>query len=192
MKESRLVSKIIEAAEKIPKTWYYKVHGSIFSHVGIPDVIGVTSGQFWAVEAKIEQNGLSMIQRVILEKIRAAGGRCGVARSVDDALAIIEGRSTPQTDSPMEFLFLQEAQSRLPGLVSQYPVPPYVIDFAIPNKKTLIEIDGKDFHDPIRDAKKDAYLQAQGWNVIRLTGAQVYADPVLCVLKIQEIIGAAS
>lgn len=188
MKEASLVKKIQTYLDGLPKCWHFKTHGSVFSQVGIPDLIFCCQGIFGAIEVKVERNGLSMMQRVILERIRAAGGRCGVARSLDDAIAIIEGRGQPETDSPMEFLFLQEAAHRLPGLVSQYPIPPFIADFCLPQHMLVIEVDGRDYHDPIRDAKKDAYLKQCGYKVIRLTGSQVYEDAVKCVKKVEALI----
>jgi hypothetical protein len=56
---------------------------------GSSDVIGVApSGQFLAIEVKTATGRVSPEQTAFLDAVRRAGGRAGVARSVDEALAI--------------------------------------------------------------------------------------------------------
>lgn len=59
---------------------------------GLPDLIGaLKTGQFFAVEVKREFGGqVSDRQVEVLQSINTAGGRAGVARSVEEALAIIK------------------------------------------------------------------------------------------------------
>ena len=54
----------------------------------------------------------------------------------------------------------------------QFPVLGYFADFANPKFKIIIECDGKDWHDPEKDASRDAKLNALGWTVHRFTGSQ--------------------
>lgn len=53
----------------------------------------------------------------------------------------------------------------------QYPVLNFFVDFANPQMKIAIECDGKDWHDPKKDAIRDAKLRDIGWNVYRFTGS---------------------
>lgn len=53
----------------------------------------------------------------------------------------------PQTESPIEELFYQYAKDILKGLEIQYQIGPYRVDFALPDNKLAIEIDGKEYHD---------------------------------------------
>lgn len=56
---------------------------------GSADVIGVAKdGRFLAVEVKAANGRVSPAQVQFLDAVRRAGGRAGVARSVDDALSI--------------------------------------------------------------------------------------------------------
>lgn len=48
----------------------------------------------------------------------------------------------------------------------QHPVPPYIVDFCCPDRKLIVELDGSQ-HSPDVDAARTAYLQSQGFNVIR-------------------------
>ena len=56
---------------------------------GSSDVIGVAKdGRFLAVEVKTATGRVSPAQVQFLDAVRRAGGRAGVARSVEDALSI--------------------------------------------------------------------------------------------------------
>lgn len=56
---------------------------------GSSDVIGVApDGQFLAVEVKTAVGRVRPEQEAFIAAVRRAGGRAGVARSVDDALKI--------------------------------------------------------------------------------------------------------
>lgn len=62
----------------------------------------------------------------------------------------------------------------------QFPIDRFFADFADPNKKIVIECDGKDFHDPLRDEKRDSEMNALGWTVFRISGAdckRIIEDP---------------
>ena len=48
----------------------------------------------------------------------------------------------------------------------QHPIPPYIVDFCCIEKKLVIELDGSQ-HSAEIEAKRTAYLQARGFNVLR-------------------------
>jgi very-short-patch-repair endonuclease len=52
----------------------------------------------------------------------------------------------------------------------QYPVLKYFLDFGNPYFKIAIELDGKDYHNPDEDRKRDIELHAAGWKVFRIPG----------------------
>lgn len=59
----------------------------------------------------------------------------------------------------------------------QLPIGPFIADFACRSAKLVIELDGAthstaDERDA--DAQRTAYLEAQGWGVIRFWNADVY------------------
>jgi hypothetical protein len=59
---------------------------------GSSDIIGVCpDGRFLAVEVKSAKNRLTQDQERFISAVKASGGRAGVARSVDDAMGILEG-----------------------------------------------------------------------------------------------------
>ena len=60
---------------------------------GVSDLIGWTEGgRFAAIEVKGPRGRVTDEQAAFLELVRRSGGLAGVARSVEDARAIIEGR----------------------------------------------------------------------------------------------------
>ena len=66
------------------------------------------------------------------------------------------------------------------NFVREYPFFKYSLDFAWPDKKRVIEIDGSQHYDgrfPERikhDIERDIYLKSQGWKVLRLRWKYVY------------------
>ena len=60
---------------------------------GVSDLIGWTEGgRFVAIEVKAPRGRVTDEQAAFIELVRRSGGLAGVARSVEDARAIIEGR----------------------------------------------------------------------------------------------------
>ena len=56
-----------------PRCWHFKVHGSIFQRIGLPDYIACVRGAFVAVEVKKPGKVATKIQRHRLNQLR----RCG-------------------------------------------------------------------------------------------------------------------
>ena len=52
----------------------------------------------------------------------------------------------------------------------QWPQCGFFLDFANPVARVAIECDGREFHDSVKDGRRDAILEAEGWTVYRLTG----------------------
>ena len=56
----------------------------------------------------------------------------------------------------------------------------------------VLELDGHDFHKTrqqrTRDAKRDRYLQMNGWQVIRFTGTEIHHDVLGCIEEAKKII----
>lgn len=56
-----------------------------------PDMVGATIAVFTAIEVKQPGGRSTPEQRTFIRNLQSAGGRAGVARSVDEALAILQG-----------------------------------------------------------------------------------------------------
>ena len=68
------------------------------------------------------------------------------------------------------------------GLVftPQRVIGPYIVDFAFPDVRLVVECDGSYWHSlpgkPAKDRQKDGYLRRHGWRVIRLLETDIRAD----------------
>lgn len=138
----------------------------------------------------------------ILEEIPLVSG-CGAefslniinAESGNTIIQITMEKSCQELEileSPIEEMFWNEALTRIYGIVPQYEIGPYRVDFAIPDKKVAIELDGHDYHKTkeqrTNDAQRERYLELEGWRVIRFTGTEVYKDAIACVEQANELI----
>lgn len=98
-------------------------------------------------------------------------------------------RVRARTDSPIEAAFWQEnCRLNLPslqGLVTQHNVGRYRLDFAIPERKFGIELDGYAYHSDkesfVKDRARQRDLEAQGWRIIRFAGSEITRDVTRCV-----------
>lgn len=57
------------------------------------------------------------------------------------------------------------------ALWPQLPVGPFFVDFGNPVTRVALECDGAAYHDPVKDAKRDAHLGRMGWTVYRAPGS---------------------
>ena len=57
---------------------------------GIPDIVGVFRGTFFALEVKRPGEKPTPIQEAVIEQINAAGGVAEVVTSIEEALSVIE------------------------------------------------------------------------------------------------------
>lgn len=73
----------------------------------------------------------------------------------------------------------------------QTPIGPFIVDFACRERKLVVELDGETHssEDEIAaDARRTAFLNEQGYQVVRFTNQQVYenadavADTILVAL----------
>jgi very-short-patch-repair endonuclease len=55
----------------------------------------------------------------------------------------------------------------------QVPVKPYIVDFLCVGAKLIVETDGSQRTESPRDAVRDAYLESQGWKVLRFWNNEV-------------------
>lgn len=94
--------------------------------------------------------------------------------------------------SPIEISFLEVAVGIISGIEPQYWIGSYRVDFAIPDKKIVIELDGHDYHKTKEqrtgDAKRERFLELEGWRVIRFTGSEVHKSAFDCVMQAVNLI----
>ena len=68
----------------------------------------------------------------------------------------------------------------------------YLCDFAIPNKKTIIECDGDYWHSlpktKIKDKRKDKFIIKKGWKIIRLKEKDINNNIQKCIDKMVNVV----
>ena len=90
--------------------------------------------------------------------------------------------------SPIERQFWNACQRlgvpALDGLIREHSVAGYRIDFALPDRKIGIELDGFATHSSTADIEKDRRrqrnLEGRGWYIIRFGGREVHHDADYC------------
>jgi very-short-patch-repair endonuclease len=58
----------------------------------------------------------------------------------------------------------------------QEPIDRYIVDFACFEARLIIEVDGGQHYESKRDQTRDAYLQSQGFRVLRLWNTDVLTN----------------
>ncbi|TFF21927.1 endonuclease domain-containing protein [Jiella endophytica] len=74
----------------------------------------------------------------------------------------------------------------------QVPIGPYVADFAAHYERLIVEVDGEFHHYPdrmARDAVRDAWLNRQGYRVLRFSTGDIEAAFDGCVEEIMDAPG---
>ena len=74
---------------------------------------------------------------------------------------------------------------------AQYKIDKIRVDFAFPEYKLVIEVDGK-YHDSLEQQEKDKrrrlFLDIEGWNIKVFRANEVYNNPEDCALVIQSLL----
>jgi hypothetical protein len=92
--EKHIVSRIMRALEARPGVIVRKRHGTAMGVAGDPDLYGSLNGRHFEIEVKRPDgpSQLSKLQSHRLGEWERAGAITGVARSVEDAMAILDLR----------------------------------------------------------------------------------------------------
>ncbi len=96
-------------------------------------------------------------------------------------------RNAPETE---RLLWKLLRDRKLEGLKfrRQVPLGPYVLDFVCMRHRLVIEADGP-FHDPERDALRDAWLAAKGFRVLRFRNTEIQLKDWQVIGRILEVVG---
>lgn len=72
----------------------------------------------------------------------------------------------------------------------QYPIGPFWADFALPDYRLVIELDGYQYHKDRKeqDHQRDLYMEKRGWTVMRFTYKDVKNKRVETLKKIDHYI----
>lgn len=124
-----------------------------------------------------------------------------------DAMAPVLAEMLALCQSPIEkrmcAALLGTVGACAPGskIEPQCQIGPYRVDFVlgIPTAngpvEAVIECDGHDFHERTKDQAKrdkgrDRYLEGLGFKVLRFTGSEIWADPMVCSQQVLIILFA--
>lgn len=91
--EKRVVARIMKALKQHPGVVVRKRHGTAMGVAGDPDLYGSINGRHFEIEVKRPDDPGSIpteLQAHRMQEWRAAGALVGIARSVEDALAILD------------------------------------------------------------------------------------------------------
>lgn len=99
---------------------------------------------------------------------------------------------TPPTSYAEDRFYLFWHKLRVPfSIYRQVPIGPYYADFTCLEAALVIEIDGAAYHSTPeqleRDNHRQAYIESQGYRVIRFSASQVYHRPMHCVRRAQSL-----
>lgn len=123
-------------------------------------------------------------------------GRQIRADTPQEALRML-AEEKPQLDSPIEVAFwkayLKHRPTELAGLKTQHSaLGRYRLDFALPDKKIGIELDGYAWHSTreafTKDRERQRNLELDGWRLIRFSGAEINANADRCVTQAAALI----
>ena len=68
----------------------------------------------------------------------------------------------------------------------QFPIPPYIVDFACLGSRLIVEADGGQHALPGDHDSRDAFLTGKGWRVMRFWNNNVLQNPEGVFLRIME------
>jgi very-short-patch-repair endonuclease len=88
-------------------------------------------------------------------------------------------RSLRKVDNDAEAALWSELRARrLCGhkFVRQLPIGPYFADFACREALLVVEVDGSQHADSEYDAKRNAFMNANGWSVVRFWNGDVLQE----------------
>ena len=74
----------------------------------------------------------------------------------------------------------------------QHPIGPYIADFACIDKLLVIELDGSQHQDQVAyDERRTAYLESQGWTVLRFWNNDVMNNLDGVLARVVEVLTSA-
>src|SRR5712691_1623374 len=71
----------------------------------------------------------------------------------------------------------------------QFPIPPYVADFACIEARLIVEVDGGQHASPGDHQRRDARLRAQGWRILRFWNNDVLGNRAGVLQTIADTLG---
>jgi very-short-patch-repair endonuclease len=111
----------------------------------------------------------------------------------DALLQVLAKVEEAETYSPIERMFIDKWHAiYVNSITPQYNVPGfrYRVDFAFPDDKIAVELDGYEYHSNkeqfTNDRKRQREMELAGWRFIRFSGSEVYKNTDACVRQAYE------
>ncbi len=93
-----------------------------------------------------------------------------------------------QSPSPIETELLAAFWRAGLDPVQQYRIRGYIVDFAFPRARLVVEADGRDYHqDEARERTRDEAIRKAGWHIVHFTGSAIWRDADTCVRSIYRL-----
>ena len=73
----------------------------------------------------------------------------------------------------------------------QFPIPPYIVDFACLEAQLVVERDGGQHAEPGEHDRRDAVLRRLGWRILRFWSNDILQNRAGVVQRISEELGGA-
>ena len=71
----------------------------------------------------------------------------------------------------------------------QFPIPPYIVDFACIEARLIVEADGGQHASAAADLRRNARLSAQGWRILRFWNNDILSNRAGVLQTIAEALG---
>src|SRR6266487_2554480 len=133
----------------------------------------------------LHKNSSVLINALLAEQVFTILERSNYQFISPDFLSLTEHKSI---FTPIEEKLLVALEAHHLSYQPQVRIGQYTVDFlvSIQNNKVIVECDGKAYHDPSKDSKRDKVLSLEGYPICRFSGAELYADVDICIQTIQE------
>lgn len=92
--------------------------------------------------------------------------------------------------TPIEARLYGAMRDRGLAPIAQYGIGKFRVDFAFTDVRLIVECDGRPWHDPERDRRRDEALRRKGWEPLHFTGSEIHRDaPACAAIVVREIEG---
>lgn len=81
--EKLFENKVKAFLKQLPKCWYFKVMGNMFQRSGVPDIIGIINGIFFALELKAEDGKPTALQVYNIQQLKYCGAYAKIIKPSD-------------------------------------------------------------------------------------------------------------
>ncbi len=73
----------------------------------------------------------------------------------------------------------------------QFVIEPFIVDFACPEARLIIEADGGQHAEPGDHDRRDAFLEEKGWRILRFWNNDIVENSDGVARRIMEVLGPA-